>query len=346
MKISVPARYRIECDVKRGRYLYYFGINDVFEVDIAEATAAEAKEVISGAYFVGPRTDRFSRVQYETGLYEPKEAAGKVDALVFLKLAAEKVPEGPKYKKYEATFDGIPPKVREVHWHNRDAVELAINEAARDLLFVDGVLHRRSLPPVTSVSLYGRPFIPGGSFDDSAEIVLGSPSNHRDRRATFLFDVAHREQARELANLAKAICPKATFYENTHIVISAYDVPASFHQARHAAKVALSELVAFMAVRPSHPSHLIGAAIPTFSEAIEEAERLKGLLALPSHDPDMIFRRTKKMMEEISATPFLKPHRVQALQGLFSLAEFAMTNSPNDLSLIAADDPELADFDF
>lgn len=347
MKISVSAHSRIKCSIRRARYPRLYGIKEVFEVEVAEATGAEAKEVIRGTYLIANHREPFSRVQYEASLFEPQKAWGETGALHALKYAAAQAGPQPPEEIWDGIFDEIPMKVTEIHTHNREALELAINEAARNLLLVDGVLHRRAPAPTISVSLAGRPFIPAGSFEDGGEIVLGYPTSDRDRRAPFLFDVAHHTQARELADMARVMCPRATFTENARVEIDIYDAPASFHQGRHAFKIALSELRSFMELAPTGLPRLEGdPEHPILKVAITEAERLEGLLSLASHDPDTIFRRAREIVKVIGILPSLKADRVQVLQSLFSLAEFAATNSPHDLSLTAVDDPELSNFDF
>ena len=381
MKLSVPAVYEVVCDIKNGRHPRTYPIREMFDVEIEEASLTEAPEVIRGAYLpqIGERID-FSRRLHGLHLFEAidwslsgetatrrhqrridlsrrdhglhlfetvdRGFSSEAAALRYLSKVIER--HFPSRHHAEAdVLDVLPAKARAIHSNTREDVEAFLLKTASELLFVDGVLHERTPAPAVSVELRGGAFLASGGLQPQGEITLGLGKGDSTERVTFLFDVAHREQASELALFARHLVPSASITENATIEIERYDVPASIHQARYAIRAALAELNVRLNSTPTIVPRFPGEVRETkLSAAIKEAARLRTLVLQEDCEPDSLLHQAKDLLDSVADVIKAKPEKFRAISGIFTLAEFAATNSPNDLSLISRDDPELANFNF
>jgi hypothetical protein len=351
VKISIPAIYHVECDIRNGRYPRTYAIREVFDVEIDEAASDEAPEVIRGAYLPSHRDGRveFSRRLHGLHLFQCLDwtRSGSGAATSYLSNVIERDFPGQLPDDDDEVLGVLPAKARQIHSNTRDGVEALLIKTASELLLVDGVLHTRAPAPSVSVELRGGAFLASGGLDPRGEITLGLPKGDTTERVTFLFDVAHHEQAKDLALLAENLVPKATLTENAWIEIDRYDVPASIHQARHAIGAALAEFEFRLKSAPMKPPRFPGEVRgPADPEASKEVVRLRRLLAMENREPDSLLQQAKDLLDSVTASGNFSRDQLTVVSRIFTLAEFASENSPDDLSLVSANDPELASFNF
>ncbi len=348
MKLSVPITYVLTCEVVNGRAQKTYDVCDAIDVEIPDLSDGDAPEVIRGHFDLGRRGCRgFSRRLHDAALYQTTG-----DTLQNLSRSVCSSPgrvadfmNGYCYSNIrmfnQGTVEKPPSRIRSTLFSNRAEVITQVQGAFASAVAIGGFIHLKRPVPTSGVTLSGTAFLPVERESRGAIIDIGDFEEGFDVGVRFSFDAARQQRAKEFAELAKELVPSAPIRKNFEAVIERYDVPPSWNEGRSGAYAALNGLADFFSLL--HHRRVAAGIRSPLADRSREIARMGSSVIVKNLDPDDALRAGRRFLTALGHPE----HRaIRSLETLFSLADFAITESPHDLALISQGDPELANFNF